>query len=129
MLQLTLRGKRGCLLEAGVTNPSQSIVLKAVTRNEMARHGRRRTRGADVTLQLIEELLLATNSYGIPLFGEQMVTVWEEEKKHILCIQDPPDVTLSNITGHINKGGVQLPVYRCARGITSLESFHPHLER
>jgi len=36
---------------------------------------------------------------------------------------------LNNITGHINKGGVQLPDYRCARGTTFLESFHLHLAR
>ena len=90
--------KRKYLLEAGVRDPSQSAVLKAITREELARHCRRRTRGAEVTLQLIEELLLAfgtaTDSYGVPLFGEQMVTIWEEEKRHIPCIQDPPEMTL-----------------------------------
>ena len=76
---------------------TKSVALKAVIRNEMARHCRRRTRGVDVTLQLIEELLLtfstAIDSYGVPLFGEQMITIWEEEKKHIPCIQDPPCIT------------------------------------
>lgn len=32
-------------------------------------------------------------------------------------------------TGYINKGGIKLPVFRCARGSTSLESFHLHLAR
>ncbi|KAA8578286.1 hypothetical protein FQN60_016780, partial [Etheostoma spectabile] len=32
-------------------------------------------------------------------------------------------------TGRLTKGGVSLPVYRCARGSTSLESFHLHLNR
>ena len=68
-----------------------------------------------MTLQLIEELLLslstATDSLGVPLFGVQMVTIWEAEKKHVKCIQDPPGVTLYTITGHITKGGVQLPVF------------------
>ena len=36
---------------------------------------------------------------------------------------------LYTITGHIQKGGVQLPVLRCARGSTSLESFHLHLAK
>jgi len=125
--------KRRYLLEAGVRDPSQSAVLKVITTEEPAYHRRQRTRGAEVTLQLIVELLLAfgtaSDSYGVPLFGEQIVTIWEEEKRHIPCIQDPLEVTLYNITGHINKGGVQLPVYRCARGTTSLESFHFHLAR
>jgi len=30
------------------------------------------------------------------------------------------------VTGHIMKGGVRLPVFRCSRGKTSLESFHLH---
>ena len=124
--------KRGCLLEAGVGDPSHSAVLKAITREELARHCRRQTRGAEVTLQLIEELLLAfgtaTDSYGVLLFGDQMVTIWEEQK-HIPCIQDPLEVTLYTITGYTNKGGVRLPVYRCVQGTTSLESFHLHLAR
>ncbi len=32
------------------------------------------------------------------------------------------------MTGEISKGGVLLPVFRCARGTTSLESFHSHLK-
>ena len=34
-----------------------------------------------------------------------------------------------DLVGHINKGGVQLPVFRCAQGTTFLESFHLHLAR
>ncbi|XP_047217956.1 uncharacterized protein LOC124866285 [Girardinichthys multiradiatus] len=30
--------------------------------------------------------------------------------------------------GTLTKGGISLPVYRCARGSTSLESFHLHLD-
>ena len=50
-----------------------------------------------------------------------------EQKKHIVCIQDPPDIPLYTITGCLRKGRVSLPTYRCARGTTSLESFHSHL--
>ncbi|MEQ2261714.1 hypothetical protein XENORESO_014614, partial [Xenotaenia resolanae] len=32
-------------------------------------------------------------------------------------------------TGQVTKGGVVLPVYLCARGSTSLESFHQHMNR
>ena len=56
-----------------------------------------------------------------------MVTIWEEEKKHVKCIQDPDGIILYTITGHITKGGVELLVFQCARGTTSLESFHLHL--
>ena len=108
-------------------------ICQAITKDELSRHCRRRTRGAEVTLQVIEELLLqlsgATDSLGVPVISEKMVTIWEEEKKHVKCIQDPPGVPLYTVTGHIKKGGVELPVFRCARGTTSLESFHLHLAR
>ena len=61
--------------------------------------------------------------------SEQMVTIWNEEKRHIQCIQDPPGTALYTVTGHTTKGKVQLPVFRCARGTTLLESFHLHLAR
>ena len=64
-----------------------------------------------------------------PYYSEQMVTIWNEEKKHVKCIQDPPGVALYSVTGHIRKGGIELPVFRVARGTTSLESFHLHLAR
>ena len=64
-----------------------------------------------MTLQLIEELLLSlsttTNSLDVPLFGVQMVTIWEAEKRHVKCIQDLLGMTLYAITGHINKGYLQ----------------------
>ena len=55
--------------------------------------------------------------------------IWDSQKKHIKCIQDPEGIQLYVKTGSIKKGGVELPVYRCARGSTSLESFHLHLNR
>ena len=115
-----------------------SAIQKAITKEELARHCRRRTRGAEMTLQLIEELVLelssspsATDSNGVHVFSEDMVKILKEEKKHIKCIQDPDGITLYTVTGHIIKGwgGVELPVFRCARGTTSLESFHLHLAR
>ena len=108
-------------------------IHKAITKEELSRHCRRRTRGAEVTSQVIDELLLhlsgATDSLGVPVISEKMVTIWEEEKKHVKCIQNPPGVPLYTVTRHIKKGGVELPVLRCARGTTSLESFHLHLAR
>ncbi|XP_065894775.1 uncharacterized protein [Dysidea avara] len=99
-----------------------SAIQKAITTNELSRHCRRRTRGADETFKNIEALLLqfthATDSLGVPVFSKQMVPIWNEEKKHIPCIQDPPSVALYTVTGHIKKGGVELPVFRCARGTT-----------
>ena len=82
---------------------------------------------------MIEDLLLslssATDPLGVPLLSEEMQPIWDEQKKHVSCIQDPPSISLYTITGHLFKGGVKLPILRCARGSTSLESFHLHLAR
>lgn len=131
--QLLAKAKRGELIRAGVTNPSESAIRKATTKEELARHCRRRTRGATESANLIESSLLAlsaaTDSLGVQLFREDMMEIWAGQKHHLLCLQDPPNVSLYTTIGHITKGGEHLPVLRCARGTTSLESFHLHLAR
>ena len=126
------RGSAG-LQHERVRDPSMSAIQKAITKEELARHCRRRTRGAEMTLKLIEDLLLqlstATDSLDVPVFSVQMVTIWKEEKKHVKCIQDPHGMILYTVMGHITKGGVELPVFRCAQGTTSFESFHLNLAR
>ncbi|XP_052472153.1 uncharacterized protein LOC128028874 [Carassius gibelio] len=104
------------------------------TPKELAKHCRRRTRGAQETEQLTEKLLTdfggATDTMGIKLLDqERMREIWRTQQRHMQCIQDPPGVQLYRKTGQVTKDGVILPVYRCARGSTSLESFHLHLNR
>ena len=125
--------KRGELMGAGVSAPSPAAIRKAISREQLARHCKRKTRGANETITLIEALLLAmthaTDALGVRLFADDMMDIWKEQKKHVVCLQDPPDVPLYTKTGNITKGGITLPVLRCARGTTSLESFHLHLAR
>ena len=131
--KLLVKAKQQEMIIAGVPSPTEMAARKATKKEEMARHCRRRTRGAEQTEKLIDSLLLslstATDTLGIPLFSETMKDVWEEQKKHVKCIQDPPGIELYTITGHVRKAGVSLPVLRCARGSTSLESFHAHIIR
>ena len=47
--------------------------------------------------------------------------------RHCECIADPSDIPLYRETGSLTKGNTTLPVYRCARGSNSLESFHLHV--
>lgn len=132
-LDLLRSAKRAVMVEAGILNPSPSALTKALTKDELARHCRRRTRGTQVTTDLIENLLLslstATDSLGVPLMRTEVKDIWKEQKRHIECLQDPPDIQLYTVTGHLQKGSITLPVFRCARGSTSLESFHLHLAR
>ncbi|KAK9518579.1 hypothetical protein VZT92_023881 [Zoarces viviparus] len=102
-----------------------------VSVREMARHCRRRTRGAQETERLIEEALdhfkSAKDSMAILLLDQERVDgIWSTQRRHLQCIQDPPGLQLYTRTGQLTKGGVSLPVYRCSRGSTSLESFHLH---
>ena len=103
---------------------------------ELARHCRRETRGAAETEALLDEVLtafmedLGRETLGVQLFGEaRLKHTWAQQRAHVACIQDPPGFSLYRQVGSKSKGGVRLPVYRCARGSTLLESFHLHLNR
>ncbi|XP_061878173.1 uncharacterized protein LOC133630604 [Entelurus aequoreus] len=101
---------------------------------ELHRHCRRRTRGAEETTRLVQEVLDhlwdAKNTMGVKLFDQdRMKDIWSTQRRHLGCIQDPPGVALYTRTSTVTRGGVALPVFRCARGSTSLESFHLHLCR
>ena len=96
---------------------------------ELALHCRRQTRGAEVTEQTIGEVLELmrpmSNTLGVPILDwEEMCTIWQSQKRHLRCIQDVEGVQLYTQTGTLEKGGVTLPTWRCARGTTSVESYH-----
>ena len=132
-VEALLEAKRAELSIAGVPSPSVAAAKPAVRSKELACHCQSRTRGVERTVEMIEALLLslsnATDLLGVPLLREEMKDIWEEQKRHVACIQDPHGVSLYTVTGHVEKGGKRLPVFRCARGSTSLESFHCHLVR
>ena len=127
-VDLLMSAKKNKMIEAGIPNPSEK---GAINKSELAKHCRRRTRGVEETVKLMEHLLLslspATDTLGVPLFRQEMRQIWDEQKVHVACLQDPLNLPLYTITGYITKAGVKLPVFRCARGSTSLESFHLHL--
>ncbi|XP_070183044.1 uncharacterized protein [Littorina saxatilis] len=65
---------------------------------------------------------------GVPLFNTpRMMEEWLKAKRHIPCLQDPPGIELYTVTRTMQKGGQLLNTYCCARGSTSLESLHLHL--
>lgn len=133
-LQALYAAKKAELQENGIKCPSEKAVMSAVSKKELAKHCRRRTRGEHETenqlTALFNSLAAATDVLGVPLFRDEMLSeIWPEQRRHVPCLQDPPDVSLYTTTGTIKKGGKSLPVYRCACGTTSLESFHLHLAR
>lgn len=65
---------------------------------------------------------------GVPLLDSDRIwEIWDSQKQYIECLQDPEGVQLYLHTGAMTRGDVILPTYRCARGSTSLESFHLHI--
>eukprot|EP00111_Clytia_hemisphaerica_P012780 TCONS_00037589-protein len=126
-----MEAKRQALKKEGNKTPSDATVKQYLTKAEMQRHVRRMTRGEYETERLIDDLILhftgATDSLGTPLFTDKMVEIWEVERRHVACIQDPVSIDLYTKIGTTKKGDIQLPLYRCARGTVSLESFHSHI--
>ncbi|XP_016333324.1 uncharacterized protein LOC107681530 [Sinocyclocheilus anshuiensis] len=123
-------------LEADGKPSSEADVLHCISRSELAVHCRRTTRGTKETLALIESHIQAfdgdagRDTLGVPLINSAwMREILKSQRKHVACIQDPVGVQLYMQTGTLLKGGHRLPTYRCARGSTSLESFHLHLNR
>lgn len=130
------RAKEGELVAKRIGHISEEAVKSRISRRELALHCRRRTRGVAETTRLIAALISVFDSesgkdtLGVPLLDhERIQQIWKEQEKHVSCIQDPEDFSLYTKTGTLKKGGVELSCYRCARGSTSLESFHLHLNR
>lgn len=128
--------KESELRKKGVWRLEKDDVALHINKKELAKHCKRRTRGAAETTRLLKDLIdtftseRGRDTMGIPLCNsETMQQIWREQQRHIACIQDPMNVQLYTKTGSIKKGGLELPVYRCARGSTSLESFHNHIDR
>ncbi|XP_069545914.1 uncharacterized protein [Brachyistius frenatus] len=125
-----LEGKHGMV---GLTDAE---VIERISKKEWSLHCRRRTRGAVETALLVQELLdtfggaAGRDALDIPLLDALRIqNIWSTQRRHLSCIQDPPGMQLDTETGRLTKDRVSLPVYRCARGSASLESFHLHLHR
>ena len=93
-LEVLYAAKRAELHENRIKSPSAKAVMNAVSKKELAKHCRRRTRGAvEMESQLTElfnSLASATDVLGVPLFRDEMLTeIWPEQRKHVPCLQDP----------------------------------------
>lgn len=133
---LLRQAKREQLRQEGVPGITDTLVDQQITKAELALHCRRRTRGEQQTVVMVEQLLnelmgaKGRDFLGVPLLDqERMQHIWQVQQRHVKCIQDEPGVVLYTQTGTTTKAGIVLPNYRCARGSTSLESFHLHVNR
>ena len=113
--------KKQQLAEGGVFLPEFDNIAQQITKRELATHCKRQTRGSEATAELIQQLIttfssdLGNDTMGIPLLDKDRAwQIWDEQKRHLDCVQDPAGVQLYTKTGTLKKGGVELPVYRCA---------------
>ena len=131
------RAKLAQLRADGMAEPAVGAARWTITRRELVRHCRPRTVGVQATVDKVQHMLLemadATHVLGTPLLNaREMDVIWEEQRRHVVCLQDPEEATCPPLyvqTGTFQMNGVALPVYRCARGTTGLESYHLHLCR
>ncbi|XP_071809529.1 uncharacterized protein [Asterias amurensis] len=133
-VDLLKTAKRAQLTVEGLRNPSEEVVSNNIGKKALARHCRRTTRGIEEKTRLIKALItnleedMGHETLGVPLLDSTRIwDIWESQKRHIACIQDPAGVQLYTKTGEPVVGGVTLPIFRCARGSTSLGSFNLHL--
>uniref|UniRef100_A0AAV2JZW9 Uncharacterized protein n=1 Tax=Knipowitschia caucasica TaxID=637954 RepID=A0AAV2JZW9_KNICA len=134
-LQRLIEAKRA-ELEACHLHPSDDDVRKSITKKAMQLNCKRAVRPAAEMEVMLGQLLAAydggrgCNSLGVPLINSaRMKEIWKAQRRHIPCLQDPPGFQLYTQTGTVTKAGHVLPTYCCARGSTSLESFHLHMNR
>ena len=97
-LALLRKAKKEVLKSQGVSPLTDAVVDRHLSREELALHCRRKTRGEEKTTKLIEHMLEVlmgsggNDSLGVPLFDkERMERAWQVQKKHIKCLQDPTD--------------------------------------
>lgn len=135
-LSLLKAAKRAEMIQQSNQDTSDDDIIRRLCTAELALHCKRVTRGTAETTRLISCLLeslegpIACDSQGVPLFdSEKMQQIWRTQSQHVSCIQDPPGLKLYTQVDTMKKGGIKLPVYRCARGSTSLENFLRHINR
>ena len=85
------------LAQVGAPVPDD-VVKGLIETKELLRHCRRRTAGPVTTANRIDQLLKesekATDTLGTPLLKGGVVTIWEEERRHLPCLQDLADLAI-----------------------------------
>lgn len=106
-LNLLKQAKKEELENSGIPSPSDDLITKSISKKELAQHCKRRTRGTEETTQLLDRLFSAlakkTDALGVPLFRDDYMDIWETEKRHVKCLQDPEGVLLYTKTGELKK--------------------------
>lgn len=111
------------------------IIEMHVSKNDLKHYVRRITVGAQETFVCVQSAIdilkgaAGMDENQVHLFKDSAAIdrVWENQQKHLECIQDPPGRDMYTITKHVTRNGVRLPHYSTVRGSNSLEGFHSFL--
>ncbi|KAJ8353652.1 hypothetical protein SKAU_G00212190 [Synaphobranchus kaupii] len=107
-----------------------------LAKEELALHCRRRTRGEETTIRLLEQLLQelagsgGNDSLGVPLIDtERMEYIWRVQRKHVKWIQDPSGVALVEIylLEGLNRWNQDRAVASLSSGPSTLRSYTGNL--
>ncbi|KAK7926306.1 hypothetical protein WMY93_008616 [Mugilogobius chulae] len=127
--------KREELKEDDIT-PTEAELTWYVKKAEIKLHCKKKVRDTETIERMIERVIevykgqRGCSELGAPLFdSEKMKKVWEEQRKHIPCLQTPPGLSLYIKMRTVQKGGRMLPVYQCARGPAFMNKFNQHMDR
>ncbi|CAL9685387.1 unnamed protein product [Knipowitschia caucasica] len=123
-------------LEEDGSTPTESELTWHVKKEDMKRHCKKFVRNTQDMEQRIERVIevckgkLVHDLYGAPLFNSELIDkVWEDQRRHLPCLQNPPGLTLYTKTKTEKKGGRMLPVYQCARGKEFMKRFSQHMKK
>ena len=111
------------------------IIEMHVSKNDLKHYVRRITVGALETFARVQNAInilkgpAGMDENQVHLFKDAAAIdhVWENQQKHLECLQDPPGRDMYTITKYITRNGVRLPHYSTVRGSNSLEGFHSFL--
>ncbi|XP_057709694.1 uncharacterized protein LOC130927717 isoform X2 [Corythoichthys intestinalis] len=108
------------------------VVEKLLRKDHLKHYVRRITVGAQETFRRVQRAIdilkgpAGKDENQIHLFKDAAAIdhVWDNQQKHLECLQDPPGRDMYTVVGYAIRNGVRLPRYRCVRSSNSLEGFH-----
>ncbi|ROL45609.1 hypothetical protein DPX16_17725 [Anabarilius grahami] len=120
----------------GYANLTDSQIIEShVSKYDLSHYVRRITVGTQETFARVQSAIdirkgaAGMDENQLHLFKDAAAIdhIWENQQKHIECIQDPPGRNMYTITKYVTRNGVRLPRYSTVRRSNSLEGFHSFL--
>ncbi|XP_029691386.1 uncharacterized protein [Takifugu rubripes] len=130
---LLLQAVRAGLPDMADSLSDSELIERHVTKRDLSRYVRRITVGAQETFVRVQNVIdtlkgpMGMDDNQVHLFNEDIDRIWQNQQKHLECIQDPPGRNMYTIKKHVTRNGVSLPRYATDRGSNSLEGFHSFL--